>query len=232
MKIIRAICICGAILFSLAVESANAEQIQLSKRSVEQFKILQGHIADANQRLLLANILIAFAPFQPLLSPPDPVTAVEIMLTDWAPLAEASAHLGSFYRGELRKFCQLEAVSQNSSVKDYKFWLNLADSFDGKKTYFVGTWENRDGSDVVRAIFSETSSGLNASITGDFSGNQVSFPVSNIAVATPRIINFSINSGGENYRCEAIMLESKRSFSMSCKDPSGALEVTLFAKAG
>ncbi len=121
-----------------------AETYKLSERTNQQLKLLNTHISDANQRLILANALIAISPFQVLLGKPEPGSILQITLTNWTELGQASLGLNSHFRSELKKFCQLEALKQHNSPDDRKFWIEMSKSFSYKKSKprysAVGDW--------------------------------------------------------------------------------------------
>ena len=118
------------ILFlSLSNLSLDAKNISLSARTLKEFRILQEHVEDANERLLIADIFLLSIPFAKLLDGADIVTVIDIGTTDWISIGNASQALHKYTRNQLRKFCQFEMLKQSNSSHDYKFWSKLADSF-------------------------------------------------------------------------------------------------------
>ncbi|HEY7810945.1 MAG TPA: hypothetical protein VIA98_11245 [Allosphingosinicella sp.] len=215
----------------LATPPAAAEKVQLSKRTAEKYRELKEHVTDANQRIVISNVILGFVPFVPLLGGADSVTTIEIATTDYASLGEASANINSIFRSQLKQFCQLEALSQHDSPADYRFWLDLADSFDGKKTFFPGTWENRQGPDIIRAVFSEPGRALALKVDGSFSSSSMSFPVSGLTIQGPRSVSFDMNSGGDIFKCSSAISADRKKLTMTCRDTSGRSEVTSFDRA-
>ena len=107
---------------------------KLSKRTLEQLKIFESHVADAEERQQLANLLLSISPFAFLFDKPDPTSAYQIGATDWELLGRASQGFRSALRDQLWQFCRLEAAAQASSGDDLKFWLRMAEQFSRSRS--------------------------------------------------------------------------------------------------
>lgn len=216
------------ILFVIPI-SVNAEEYKLSKRTVQEFQVLKDHIKDANERQRILNVMIAIAPFQALLGRPHVDTLLQIEQTNWEQLASASSAFNAFIRGELKKFCQFEALKQDKSPHDYKFWLKLAGSFSNKtvKGAFNGTWKFKDGGTTITMTITDVVNKITISMFAEMDAERDIFTIKNISRINNNELNIHLTSGGNASTCIMQLFNNNKSIKLSCNNLGNNDTITL-----
>lgn len=117
------------LFLSFFLPSAYSEEVKLSPRSIQKLKELKELVSDTEELQKLANTLLVASAFTVLLDKPDPTSIYQISTTDWGLISTAAQGLAINTRADLRTYCALEALAQDSSPPDREFWRHMADSF-------------------------------------------------------------------------------------------------------
>lgn len=101
-------------------------EYKLSKRTYEQLQVLEDKIETANTM----KAILAIGGFATVFNEDyNIVTIVNIGLTDWHLFSQAAKGLNTTAKTVLEKFCDTEAFLQRKSKDDFKFWQQMAKSF-------------------------------------------------------------------------------------------------------
>ncbi len=158
------------LLIVFSAQIATADDYKLSKRSLDKLQEFKGLVQDAIERQKIVNAILAISPFQVLLDKPDPTSLYQIYQTDWDLLAKASEGFATNTRQQLKQYCELEAISQNTSPSDFKFWINMGKQFSAPRPIpsIAGTYTGtlRDKNNRATGLVEVNFSGSGKSYTG------------------------------------------------------------------
>ncbi len=181
----------------------NAENFKLSQRTTEKFQEFKGLVNDANERQKVVNAILLIAPFKVLLDKPDPSSLYEIKTTDWDLIATASQGFASDTRQQLKQWCELEALSQQNSAPDFKFWVTLSKQFLPPKPLpsISGTYSGtiRDKNNKATGLVDLNFSGSGKTYSGNViyynlsHGNPDGSSLSSIKIEDDLRITFSVD---------------------------------------